>query len=849
MVGEGTALDTSRVGRRIIERPRLTRLLTESESRVMLLVAPAGYGKTTLAREWLAGTGRKHAWYQVTAASADVAALAIGLANTAATVVPGAGEQLRAQLKTAADPASQGETLAVDLASEVAEWPGDVRLVLDDYQLLAESDSAQTFVETLIKETSIPVLITSRSRPSWVTAKSLLYGDVAELGRNALAMTHEEAAEALAHTHDELPGLVALAEGWPAVIGLAALLPHPLQGDTLDVPETLHEYFAEELYQTEREESRWHAAQLSISSVINDAVAKALFGSRSTSVLEEAYRSGFLVKANDAYDMHPLLRQFLRTKLREFEPDDVRRTAQLIANAYADNSLWDEAASVAEEFGLIDLTLRVLADALDPILAEGRLATLDRWLEVARARAPTTAIVRLAAIELDFRRGDWLAAGGRAAQLARAIPNDDPLASRVYLRAGQMAHLDDRSQEALELLTAAKLQARSPEDLRSALWSRFLTLGDLEKREEAESALHEVEELPPLSSDDLLRANQGRLHFAARWGPLIETVDAVSGVLDLVDESTDPLVRTGFLQTYGSALGLVARYAEASVIAERQIVEAERYKLEWVLPHALEMRAIAQTGKRDFDGALKSLFRARRLADEQANIHTQVNGVVLTARVYLCCGSPERAVNVLETREPRFTSPGMEGDYLATHAFALACCGRTAEAQRLVEASEQVSSHLDARALRDFTRAVASHFETHVMSKELHVNALKTSCETGNYDAFVCAYRAFPLLLDNFAETTELDLRHLTTLVASLDPGLAAKAGLGATIRAFRAKEALTRREREVLDLIRQGLSNRQIAKMLWISESTVKVHVHHVLAKLDVRSRTEAAGLSLDDG
>ena len=49
------------VGRRhIIERPRLTRLLVETSAQVIMLVAPAGYGKTTLARQWLAT--RPHAW-------------------------------------------------------------------------------------------------------------------------------------------------------------------------------------------------------------------------------------------------------------------------------------------------------------------------------------------------------------------------------------------------------------------------------------------------------------------------------------------------------------------------------------------------------------------------------------------------------------------------------------------------------------------------------------------------------------------------------------------------------------------------------------------------------------------
>jgi two-component system, NarL family, nitrate/nitrite response regulator NarL len=52
----------------------------------------------------------------------------------------------------------------------------------------------------------------------------------------------------------------------------------------------------------------------------------------------------------------------------------------------------------------------------------------------------------------------------------------------------------------------------------------------------------------------------------------------------------------------------------------------------------------------------------------------------------------------------------------------------------------------------------------------------------------------------------------------------------------------LTPREREVLDLIASGLNNKLIAKELDLSEGTVKVHVKHLLKKLGLRSRLEAA-------
>jgi DNA-binding CsgD family transcriptional regulator len=258
------------------------------------------------------------------------------------------------------------------------------------------------------------------------------------------------------------------------------------------------------------------------------------------------------------------------------------------------------------------------------------------------------------------------------------------------------------------------------------------------------------------------------------------------------------------------------------------------------------MRAIAQTGTHDYDAALKSLMRARRLATEQGNIHTQVNGVALTARVHLCRGAPERAIEVLSNRDPRFTSPGMEGDFLATRALALACCGRATEARAFISESESVSSHLDALALRAFSRLIAAHFEDGDTASSL-AQALETSRLSGNYDAFVCAYRAFPPLLDGLPECNIDGVKVFTDLVCSLDPKLGKKIGLRPPPRPTRWGTILTPREREIFDLIKQGLTNREIARTLWISESTVKVHVHHVLEKMNVRSRTELAALEVD--
>ena len=92
-MGEGTATQSQVRRRRIIERPRLTTLLDQSQGRIKMLVAPAGYGKTTLARQWLDGEdlclvsrARLRAWMSPL--------LAAGLKKAVAEVVSGAGDAL-----------------------------------------------------------------------------------------------------------------------------------------------------------------------------------------------------------------------------------------------------------------------------------------------------------------------------------------------------------------------------------------------------------------------------------------------------------------------------------------------------------------------------------------------------------------------------------------------------------------------------------------------------------------------------------------------------------------------------------------------------------------------------------
>jgi ATP/maltotriose-dependent transcriptional regulator MalT len=169
-------------------------MLDDAGAAAIVLNAPAGYGKTLLVSEWLEGRADV-GWLTATPATADVAACALALAEAAAEVVPGAGERLRQRVGV------EGEQLTVPLAELLAEdlaaWPPDARLVIDDYHLLMESQSVEEFFDALLALVPLPLVVTTRRRPSWATARRTLYGEVAEVGAEELAMTDAEAAAAV----------------------------------------------------------------------------------------------------------------------------------------------------------------------------------------------------------------------------------------------------------------------------------------------------------------------------------------------------------------------------------------------------------------------------------------------------------------------------------------------------------------------------------------------------------------------------------------------------------------------------------------------------------------------------
>jgi ATP/maltotriose-dependent transcriptional regulator MalT len=840
---QGTAASQSVSSPELIDRPRLRGLLERSAAPVILLVAPAGYGKTTLARQWLSCSKTQIAWFSCTEASTDVAALALGIARSASELFPNASHLLESRLRGgmpySEDPATLAEILAAATNERLDAW-----FVLDDYHHLMQSGPAEQLIAQLVDSRTVRMLVASRRRPSWAAARKLLYGEIEEIPRSLLAMTEAEAAEVLKANDSQAEGLIARAEGWPAVIGLAARSGRRFVPD--GITHHLYDFFAQELYESATEGLRRDLHRLSILPSTTAEHLHLIFGERTDEVVTELLRLGFLTASQDAsgvgnsVDLHPLIRDFLADKLLARARKVVETEASEIARLLCDSCAWDDAFLVINRFGLAERLSELLERSLAFLLDEGRTTTIEAWLTAARQMKLRSPVLDVAHAELALRRGAWHEAVTLGSTAADALDNDHWLKSRALNCAARAAHFSDRGETAVTLHTHARAVARRPEDLREALWGKFVVESELGRADEARSTLDEYAELDVCDGDDLLRRATGRLVLAVRHGPLHEAVRIAPKALLLLSGAEDPITRTGFLQMYTYAMTLAGRYVEARDSAITEVEEAERYHLDFVEIHALCGLAIANLGLREYASAEATLNRVESRLRSSDDQYAEMSVSTSRMRLALIRRDESLALGEAEKVWARAPTKGIYGDLLATRALVYLWIGKYDLAERIANSSERATSQPEARLLAKWVRAVSLIRQDAPQAQQKAIEAYDATRSMGMVDPFVITYRAFPELLWTLGDTpVKGSVAELLVLVG--DQEIARQAGIVKKTR----PQGLSRREQEVLELLGRGLSNRAIAKALWISESTTKVHVRHIFDKLNVRTRTEAALLA----
>jgi ATP/maltotriose-dependent transcriptional regulator MalT len=225
-------------------------------------------------------------------------------------------------------------------------------------------------------------------------------------------------------------------------------------------------------------------------------------------------------------------------------------------------------------------------------------------------------------------------------------------------------------------------------------------------------------------------------------------------------------------------------------------------------------------------------------AEATGEPHIELNARTLRARLLLTQHRLDEAIEVTSWAIEDIPTGAMYGEYLAMGALSRAIAREHDASRTLLRKARKVTTAVEVRTLGAVVNALAAVDERGGGAAVM--NAITVAVELESWEPLVCGSRAGPRLLRVLA-VDERAKRHLVrVLTRSRDLALLRSVGLARKITSGRGG-LLSRREQDVMDLLKQGLTNREIAKTLVISEATAKVHVQHILQKLRARTRAEA--------
>ncbi len=879
-------------------RPRLVHALDEGLARRLILVAaPAGFGKTALLSSWVRQGDGPVGWLSLDARDNDPARFWRHAVAALDRARPGIAERVDALLGPPT-PASFGG-LVTALINELADQPGDsgVLLVLNDYHLI---DAQQVHESLLFLLEHLPpglhVVLASRSDPPLPLARLRAAGQLTELRADDLRFTAEEAAALLREAAgDVLPTaavavLVARTEGWAAGLQLAGLSlsgQPDMAGFVAGFSGThryVLDYLTDEVLEGQTDQVREFLLETSVLERLSGGLCDAVTGrTDGQPMLEWVERANlFLVPLDEErgwWRYHQLFADLLRARLRQQQPG---RVAALHHNAAAwceEHGLADDAVHHALGAGDATSAARLIERHFDETFWPGELATVQRWLsalpaELADSR-PRLCLVRAI---LALAGGDIEGAGQLldAAERASVDAEDEPFEPS----AGKAASLLVNVPAAIALCGASLAELRGDADGTAAFASQGLA-----KTGEGESMLDSTARWLLAMAEWLRgRVAEGEQAFAAtiiRWRAAGERYSAAFACHHLGQVQRAQGRLDAALGTYQQALEITAAPGRPAMpaagiafvgmgevtyqrneleAAVRQVTEGiERCRqLTYTQPLATGLAALAwiRQAQGDRAGALEAMGEAGRVAPGPA-VAGLLNPVpALRARLLLAQGEVTAAARWMDERSlSADDDPGYprEPEYLAL-ARVLLAQDRPGPALTLLgrlhaaaTAQGRTGSVIEIQALRALALAAAGDENAAV---DTLARALVLGYPRGYVRVFADEGPPMSTLLGRLVAAQKADhnvarqvpLGCLARLLRAFgEPPTAASARQGAAVAVPGLVEQLTPRELEILALLAAGTPNPRIAEQLVVSLDTVKKHVSHVLGKLGAANRTEA--------
>jgi LuxR family maltose regulon positive regulatory protein len=867
--------------RALIARPRLLEKLDRARRKPLtVVIAAAGFGKTTLVREWCALQSGPCAWLALDVEDNDPARFFAYLLAALQTATPALQESLDAQLEAA--PLSP-PALFTNIINALSVRAEEIFLVLDDYHWI-ENDALHTALEFFVEHlpANAHLVVTARADPPWALARWRARNQLNELRASDLRWTTAEAAQFLNEamgirlTDAQIEKLQKRTEGWIAGLQLAALA----LGEHADAAAFIESFSGSQRYiityladeVLKRQPAAWETFLLETSVLerFNAELCRAVTGvDAAQTQLNELYaRNLFLIPLDEQgewYRYHFLFAEVLRARLKlKYAAPEILELHRRASEWFENRNLGGEAMEHALAARDWERAARLLSTYAEHFWRRGEMATIERWLggfppeviandaRLLLVQAMTlilTAPSQFARIDALIQRAETLSAATDA--------GSNELRARLLAVAGANSSNQGNAARTIDL-TARALRELAPANL---FW-RTLThvnLGiALLTRGEPRPAAKALEQAVELArqSDLLYLGFFGQMHLAYTrllHGQLRRARTLFSEALaDLEAHHLEHSPVAGYLYGgYGKLLYEWNMLPESRTLLERARALIQAKERLWVLIEIEMDLARVARAQRNAAEARQLLTHVEELLRDERVAWMRPIFAAVQARADLQDGKFDR-VNVW-MRQAEITAlepvPFAREFEALTLARVWLARGQTEKALGLlahIHHAAQTHERNAAVIKTEMLRALAYAQAANSARARVHLtNALQMAHAERFVRLFVDEGEAMRKMLGDWRlEIGDLELRdYVEGLLAAFSESTASVSDKS-KIEIQKSKilfEPLSDRELQVLRLIAAGASNQQIADKLVIALPTVKRHISNIYGKFGVTSRTQA--------
>jgi len=856
---------------KVVLRPRLIERLNAGCAhgcRLTLISAPAGFGKTTLVSEWIASCGRPVAWLSLDEGDSDPARFISYLAKALQTIQADIGQGLLAALQSPQP--LQFETILTTLLNEISTIPENFLLVLDDYHSI-DSHPVDQSLAFLIEHQppQMHLLIATREDPDLPLARLRARGQCTELRAADLRFTPAEAAEFLNRvmglnlSDADVAALETRTEGWIAGLQLAAISMRDHKDTTGFIQSFtgshhfVMDYLVEEVLHQQPENIQTFLLRTSILERMCGPLCDAILpdpavpGQATLEVLERA--NLFIVPQDNErhwYRYHHLFGDLLRKRLgQSLTPEEIAKLQLHASQWYEHNDLMLEAFKHAAAANDVDRAGRLIGSVKMPLHLRGTATMILGWLESlpkavldARPVLWWMQAAMLLIIGQPMGVEEKLQATEAALALA-TLPGAGPdettrdLIGRIAAARANVAQMHAQT-ETILLQARRALEYLHPDNLADrsmatrSLGFAYFFQNDLAKAAQAYAEACSLAQAAGAIIDSALASNrlgqiqeaENQLHLAA------ETYQRVLPLIDEYSPHNTPITYLGLARIYyeWNDLDAAEMYGEKSLQLARQYDQViDRLVVSEIFLARLKL------ARGDANGAMGWILQAEETSHLKNYTYRLPDIAYTRARIQLYQGNADEAAQLAQQN----VIPLMQ-------ARVLVAQGNPSEALALVETQRQQAEakRLPQRLL--LVMAVQSVVLFAQGEKDQAVKVLAEALTVAEPEGFI---RLFvdegPLMAQLLREAASRGIRpdYIARVLAAFEAEKRVSQGKPALPPEGSLIEPLSPRELQILKLIAQGLSNREIGERLFLALDTIKGHNRKIFDKLQVQSRTEA--------